>query len=195
MIVKLIEKKNFLTMPWANGLGVTTELYVHKEPQTGRMLWRISMAGVDTDGPFSHFAGYDRILVLLTGNGLILKHSNKTEHRLTCPYEHAAFPGDIATEATLVDGPVLDFNVIADRASTVPNVTVLPATTGGRIAIRSDHLAIYAVDGDLHVVDASASEHTVPQGDLLFVDDPERGKWLLSGATAIVIQLLTGSDI
>ncbi len=181
-------------MPWTNGLGVTTELYVHNDAESGRMLWRISMAGVDTDGPFSHFAGYDRILVLLTGNGLILTHSNDTEHRLTRPYEHAAFPGDVATQATLVDGPVLDFNVIADRASYAPNVNVLPAPSGARVAIDSQHLAIYAADEGLQVVDADAGEHTVPQGNLLCVDNPACGEWRLTGGTAIVIQLLTGSN-
>jgi environmental stress-induced protein Ves len=105
----------FRDMPWANGMGITTELFAHRNEQSDRVLWRISMATVSCDGPFSHFAGYDRILVLIEGAGLRLAHQDGTEHRLTSAYQLAVFPGDVATNATLLDGPVQDFNVIAEE--------------------------------------------------------------------------------
>ncbi|MBM7325185.1 HutD family protein, partial [Agrobacterium sp. S2] len=48
-------------MPWKNGGGVTTEIIVH--PAKASMAdfdWRISMANVAQDGPFSIFPGVDR---------------------------------------------------------------------------------------------------------------------------------------
>ena len=52
-------------MPWKNGGGSTTELLV--EPagatlQTG-FRWRLSMAALETSGPFSRFEGHDRTMV------------------------------------------------------------------------------------------------------------------------------------
>ncbi|MDA0707341.1 MAG: HutD family protein [Proteobacteria bacterium] len=124
-----IEKAMFRDMPWANGMGVTTELYAYNDEQSDRILWRISMASVSSDGPFSHFAGYDRILVLIEGAGLKLSHQDGTKHFLTEAYQLAAFPGDVGTHATLIDGAVQDFNVITDRSAFKPTVTIV---SGGR---------------------------------------------------------------
>lgn len=188
MIVKLIDQKRFRAMPWANGRGVTTELYVHKDARTGRMLWRLSIAGVDSDGPFSHFAGYDRVLVLLDGVGVTLSHGDGTVDRLSRAYEIATFPGDVATQATLTDGPIKDFNLIADRASYRTAVAVVPPETTS-VSVNSNHFAIFAAGNDLLVRDPASARHIVSHGDLLLVGAPVAGDWLLSGATAIVIQL------
>ena len=180
-------------MPWANGMGVTTELYVHNNEQSDRILWRISMASVSSDGPFSHFAGYDRILVLLDGPGLRLSHQDGTEHCLTNAYQLATFAGDVATHAALIDGPVKDFNVITDRSAYKPTVTIV-ASGSDRVAIDADVLAVYAVDDNLLIVDPDRHSHPVPKGDLLLVDAPRQGDWSFSDATAIVTQLSAAYD-
>jgi environmental stress-induced protein Ves len=188
MNTRVIDKAMFRDMPWANGMGITTELFAHRNEQSDRVLWRISMATVSCDGPFSHFAGYDRILVLIEGAGLRLAHQDGTEHRLTSAYQLAVFPGDVATHATLLDGPVQDFNVIADRSAFKPTVTILSGG-GNRVAIDADVLAVYAVNDGLLVADPDMQNHPVQKGDLLLVDAPGQGNWSFSGATAIVTQL------
>ena len=190
MNIKIIDKTMFRQMPWANGGGVTTELYVHREESSGRILWRLSMAGVDTDGPFSHFAGYDRILVLLEGQGLRLRHKDGTEHALSSLYDLASFPGDVETHATLAGGPIQDFNVIAYRSAFRPAVTVIQSGSSDRVTVSASVLAIYAVDGDLVIVDPHMGSHHVPKGDLLLAEAPKQGDWGFLGATAIVIQIL-----
>jgi environmental stress-induced protein Ves len=127
---------------------------------------------------------------LLEGAGLTLSHGDGTVDRLSRVYEIATFPGDVATQATLTDGPIRDFNVIADRASYRTAVCAVPPATT-RVPVNADHLAIFAVDGDLLVFDPASSQHKGPQGDLLVVDSAAAGEWVFSGATAIVIQLLT----
>lgn len=188
MIVKLIDKAKFREMPWANGRGVTTELHVHKCAQSGRMLWRISIAGVDSDGPFSHFQGCDRILALLSGRGINLRLADGTERQLLQALDFAAFPGDVPTYARLVDGPIKDFNIIVDRASFAATLTVISPTTNG-VLIDADQLAIFAAGGDLDLVTPGASRHSVPHGDLLLVETPTLGVWTTSAATAIVVQI------
>lgn len=194
MKIRIIDKTMFRKMPWANGGGVTTELVVHKDESTGRTLWRLSMAGVDTDGPFSHFAGYDRILVLMTGQGLRLSHGNGTEHCLSNVYDMACFPGDLATHATLIGGPVSDFNVIVDRAAFSPSVIVTNDGAGLAVPADANVLAVYAVDHALLVTDPSGGSHHLPQGGLFLVEDPLPGDWRVGGATALVVQLSSAGN-
>jgi len=180
----------FRQMPWANGGGVTTECFAHREEGSDRILWRISMAGVDADGPFSHFAGYDRILVLMEGQGLELTHGDGTRHKLARVYDLVNFPGDVDTHATLIAGPVRDFNVIAERSTFRPVVTVIQSENTNRIPISAGVLAVFAVDNDLVITDPDLGRHGLPKGDLLLVQGPMQGDWTFSGATVIVAQLL-----
>jgi environmental stress-induced protein Ves len=188
MNARVINKAMFRKMPWANGMGTTTELFAHRNEQSDRILWRISMATVSSDGPFSHFAGYDRILVLIEGAGLRLDHQDGTEHCLTSAYQLAIFSGDVATHATLIDGPVQDFNVIVDRSAFKPNVSIVSGGSN-RVAIGADVLAVYAVSDSLLTKDPDMHSYPVQKGDLPLVDAPCQGTWSFFGATAIVTQL------
>ena len=61
-------------MPWKNGAGRTTEIAVG-DPKTASQewSWRVSIADVDKDGPFSIFPGIDRSIVVIEGSGLDLQ--------------------------------------------------------------------------------------------------------------------------
>lgn len=104
------------TMPWKNGGGSTTEVAIAPE---GAGLdgfdWRISMATVAADGPFSSFPGVDRTLAILDGRGLVLHGLAGGPVRLERASEPLAFPADAAVSATLVDGPITDLNVMTRR--------------------------------------------------------------------------------
>ena len=103
---------DYQTMPWKNGQGTTTQLAI--EPAGARFaddafLWRLSSAPVTADGPFSTFPGYDRLLAIWHGAGLLL------DGKPLLPGEVAYFPGDLPMHAALLDGPVLDFGVLFRR--------------------------------------------------------------------------------
>lgn len=70
---RLIRSTDLVRVPWKNGGGTTAEVAVHP-PGTGfdAFDWRISMADVAADGPFSRFPGVDRTLVLAEGRDLVL---------------------------------------------------------------------------------------------------------------------------
>ena len=102
-------------MPWKNGLGTTRELAA-SHPAGDKFCWRISVADVTANGPFSEFAGYTRVLLLLEGAGIDLATDDGVV-RLRAPFELAEFSGDDATDGTLVDGRIRDLNVIAERAT------------------------------------------------------------------------------
>nr|WP_245413978.1 HutD family protein [Fulvimarina endophytica] len=105
-------------MAWKNGGGETIEIAVHP---AGAGLdgfdWRISMARVESDGPFSAFPGVDRTLAILEGEGMELDIDGFGRHRLTPETAPFTFPADAATEASLLGGPITDLNVMARRGT------------------------------------------------------------------------------
>ena len=77
--------------------------------------WRVSMATVATDGPFSIFPGIDRTLVILDGNGMVLDIEGSAPVLLTVASDPLAFPADIPVGARLQDGAITDLNVMTRR--------------------------------------------------------------------------------
>jgi environmental stress-induced protein Ves len=104
-------------MPWKNGGGVTTEIAV-SPPDVGleEFDWRISMASVASDGPFSLFAGIDRTLSILEGEGIMLAIDGQEPLTLDRRSPPLSFPADRATTGMLVAGPITDLNVMTRRA-------------------------------------------------------------------------------
>ena len=107
-------------MPWKNGGGSTTELAIFPPgANLENFVWRLSSAYVESSGPFSHFAGVDRSLAILSGDGLILhghdEHGVPTRVRLDQGSQAYRFPGELAIHAELCGGPVLDLNLMTRR--------------------------------------------------------------------------------
>lgn len=112
--------------PWKNGAGVTREIAVGpKGAGASEFGWRISLADVGRDAPFSAFPGVDRCIVLLRGAGMRLRSDNGAlDHRLDQPLVPFQFSGETPLSATLVDGPSSDFNVMTRRGAWSADVTV-----------------------------------------------------------------------
>jgi len=113
---------------WKNGRGVTEELALWPAGaalQRGDFDWRISCAAVDEAGPFSGFPGFDRVLVVTSGAGLRLQHGTRTPIVRVRPLVPHRFSGDWPTTATLLGGPVNDFNVLTRRGIVQAELTVL----------------------------------------------------------------------
>ena len=101
--------------PWKNGGGITREIAVAPlGAKLDRFEWRVSIAEVGSDGPFSVFPEIDRTLTLLSGDGVLLDVAGETT-RLLPGSAPVAFPGDMPAAATLLDGPVTDLNVMSRR--------------------------------------------------------------------------------
>ena len=82
--------------------------------------WRVSVAHIDQSGPFSDFAAYNRIMVLLRGSGVALKFSNGDERLLRTAGDVAEFDGALATLCELLGGPCVDLNLMV--AKSLPGV-------------------------------------------------------------------------
>ena len=118
---------DYRRMPWRNGGGTTTEIAIAPESAVlggEPFLYRVSIADVAADGPFSRFEGYDRHIMLLAGAGMTLDCGGHGRIELTAPFEPRSFSGDWDVRGTLVAGPVRDFNLITDRARTSSTLEV-----------------------------------------------------------------------
>jgi environmental stress-induced protein Ves len=111
--------------PWKNGAGLTREIAVSPagaSPET--FDWRISVAEVERDAPFSAFPGIDRCIVLLRGPGLLLHGADGDfVHRLDRRHEPFHFSGDLPLDSTLLGGSSTDFNVMTRRGRLRAEVT------------------------------------------------------------------------
>lgn len=149
MIIRL---QNCLSQPWKNGLGRTREIAVYP-PGAGseHFLWRISVADVDSDAPFSRLPGIDRQIVLLDGNGFTMTLDDDRVHVLRVPLRPFAFAGEAAVAVTLVDGATRDFNLMLRR--TQVRGDVLPWLQPGARTVDPAIVLIYCADGVVDTAD------------------------------------------
>lgn len=101
-------------MPWANGLGTTA--VVARVPDTDHWAWRLSIADVVADGPFSSLPGVDRWIAVSDGAGMVLTVDG-VDTTLTAASDAFAFDGGASTSCRLLDGPVHDLNLMLRRGA------------------------------------------------------------------------------
>lgn len=143
-------------VPWRNGRGVTDELALGPPDASFEALdfdWRVAAAAVDADGPFSLFPGFERVLVVLGGAGLHLRHGPAQPWRRLAPLVPCTFPGEAATEARLVDGPVRDLSVLVRRGRATAEVRVERPGPAGPVdvAVPPGDALLHAVHGPVEV--------------------------------------------
>ena len=109
---------DYRVMPWKNGGGTTRELWREEASDPALpFLWRVSMAHVGSDGPFSAFPGYDRHIMTVAGAGMTLFGGPDGPIEVFPPLVTRRFSGDWPITARLRAGATTDFNLIAYRAS------------------------------------------------------------------------------
>lgn len=176
--MRIIRAADCLVMPWKNGGGTTTEIAVAPEGATlNDFDWRISMAHVGQDGPFSSFPGIDRTLSVLTGAGITLAFGDGERARLdrsSAPYPFAA---DRAVDGLLVDGPIDDLNVMTRRGRWQHRVKRVSGA--GSLAANEGLLVLVARRGDWQVNGAA-----LPAGDSAILDAPGHVELAVSGGEA-----------
>ncbi|CAN7709052.1 HutD/Ves family protein [Rhizobium leguminosarum] len=114
--MRILRAGDHKRMPWKNGKGETVEIAVFPpDASINDFEWRISMATVAEDGPFSIFPGIDRTLAILDGNGMVLEVEGSSPVLLTMASDPLAFPADVPVAARLEDGAITDLNVMTRR--------------------------------------------------------------------------------
>jgi len=185
--------ENYVQMPWKNGTGITTELA--RSSSVEGYDWRLSIADITADGPFSSFPDCRRIITVLEGAGMQLTVDGQSSGVLR-PFKAFTFDGDSRTNCTLIDGPIRDLNLIyrKDRIDSrfkwvelsVPRhiVTAAPMvlifTAVGRMALR------HSGAGELHLGDQELAKIENNSGTLSMSLDGKDGG---PGKHAAVVEL------
>ena len=189
----LLTPEDYVQVPWKNGRGLTSE--GAREPHHGEEFdWRVSMAGISEDGPFSHFPGYNRVIVALDGAGFSLVHAELDRTVLLGSLEPYEFSGDWATDCQLRGGPVRDFNVITARTRASARVEVASGTRLHHFDCRGRVILAYCVRGALVVEPTTRVHAFVVAGETLRVDGADHV--IVSGedqeAAAILVEIGLG---
>ena len=165
MKMRHLKAENYRRQPWKNGGGFTTELMVEPLPPAlcshtivpagargrGGFLWRLSIAHVEQSGPFSDFAGYERTIVLLSGDGMELDFDEAPTARIDRSEEPFVFDGGWKANCRLIGGPVKDLNLIVDRALAHAELRVVRLTEDATVVPASPCWLLYVLRGEANV--------------------------------------------
>ncbi len=162
----------YKVMPWKNGAGSTTELFISPRGasvQSG-FDWRISLARVPASGPFSSFPGYHRTIMLLQGEPMRLVHEGHGTHTLQAlqPY---AFHGAWITEGILSGGPVEDFNVMMREDLGQAHVDVHQVREDTPFPTRSAPLQFIWCWSGAATVEVQTMRHSLKEQESLLIEE------------------------
>lgn len=172
MSVAVLNREQQCAMPWRNGGGITHEIMV--EPPGATMesgfAWRLSIADIEKDGPFSQFPGCDRSMVVIEGEGMELEFPMGRREQVL-PLSVFRFPGEVPCVGHLLKGAIKDLNamtargkarhavrlVAVDQMSRAVLATALKATAPVIAVIATDRALRVRVEGRDHQVVAGAA--------------------------------------
>ncbi|CAH0264734.1 Protein Ves [Pseudomonas koreensis] len=109
--VKVLRAEGYPRMPWKNGGGSTEEITRDAGAGLDGFGWRLSIADITESGGFSTFAGYQRVITVLQGDGMTLCVDGD-DTRPLLPLDPFAFSGESQVSCTLLGGAIRDFNLI-----------------------------------------------------------------------------------
>jgi len=187
-------------VPWKNGGGTTRELALWPEDarfERGDYEWRLSAARVEVSGAFSAFAGFERILTVTEGAGLILVHDDAAPRARLRRLEPYRFSGDWPTRAELPAGPISDFNVILRRGVRAEVQALGIGARRWRDALGRGHAFLHAVGGGLQArVTGEEEPFALDAGDSLWLRGLSgREELELSGTCREGAALLVALDV
>lgn len=169
--MRIIRSHAFQRMPWKNGGGETVQIAIDDAARgLDDFIWRVSMARVESDGPFSLFPGIDRTLCILRGAGMTLAVAGREAVEFTQASAPFYFPADIPVEARLVAGGITDLNVMTRRGRarhfvshigrctstllSAPGAIMMVLAWGGSCTLQNERTRMELADGDFAIAHA-----------------------------------------
>jgi len=133
---------------WKNGGGITRDIAgasVH-----GNHIWRLSMADVTYDGPFSNFAGFVRILTVIKGRGMALEsHDGILQAEPRIPVR---FDGGLNIFARLKSDASTNLNLMFDPNYCEGDVVILQGPHHERLKpTATQEISVHCLNGTLSI--------------------------------------------
>ena len=180
--MKIIHAYDLPEVTWKNGGGVTREIAVAHEGE--QVLWRLSLADITADGPFSLFGGLTRVLTVVEGAGMTLK----TPHNYLRAEVHKPVSFDGATKiySTLNNGSVRALNLMFDPLKCWGQVTAIqgsyPGASGSALNLMS---AVFCTKGTVKI----GGQALLRRGSIAMAGTKEMQFELDAAASALVIAI------
>jgi environmental stress-induced protein Ves len=189
-MTQLIQYASLRCAPWKNGGGSTTEIAISP---AGASLedfdWRVSLATIAQDGPFSSFPGIDRSLALVDGDGVLLDFGD--ERFVLSPSEPLIeFDGADAVHATVTGQHTTDFNVMTRRGQCRHRLEMLVVQGTQALRRRSATTLLFVAEGESLSVSSARERIAMVRYDTLVLDAEE--DWTLEAqqATVLVVDII-----
>lgn len=175
-MIRVVHLADVPEQPWKNGGGTTRELLAW--PTAADWSLRLSVAHIDSDGPFSAFPGISRWFAVLSGGGVELSWQDRTA-QLSPATAPLHFDGGDAPGCRLLSGPTEDLNLML-RHSHAQGVLRSAQDQDSWVG-RGSWRAVYTATAcTLH----SGVDTALPAHSLAW-DDTANTSWRLSGREAL----------
>jgi environmental stress-induced protein Ves len=140
-------------VPWANGLGVTADVFL-SPAGSDEWTWRLSIADVSDDLPFSFMPGIDRHIVVAQGAGMALTIDGAAEVRMERTSPPLSFAGEFVTTCRLLDGPIADLNLMIRRGRAIGALSVVSVPAATSIPLSIGAVATVVLEGTAAIAEA-----------------------------------------
>lgn len=166
---RIVRLQDVPPTPWKNGGGQTRELLAW--PEGGEWRFRVSVAEIGSDGPFSSFPGVTRWFAVVAGPGVVLRFGSE-ERRLAVGSDPLRFDGAWSPGCRLIDGPTLDLNLMISGG----RGTMTSAYPGKPWAERFDQRGLFARAAGRWTPE-EGEPVALPANSLLWQFEASPGEW------------------
>jgi uncharacterized protein len=151
--MRVISANEFSKGLWKNGRGVSWDIATGPSRRGQEFGWRLAIAEITEDGPFSLYGPIDRVFTLIEGNGVALVFRDR---RLVIDGIHAphTFACDVSTECHLTSGPCRALNLFTARGEWAADVKIIPVAEIEDIHPAGATCLLFALQGECVVATA-----------------------------------------
>lgn len=194
MSVNLLRHGTYNRKPWNNGGGVTQDVWLWPEVASQDSFdIRLSLASIDTDGPFSSFPGIDRTITLVGGAPFVLDFGDTGEHRMDL-LQPFRFDSVQTPSSRLNEGAASAFNVMTRQGEWTHLVSIVHGGEPLDLTVPRNGIAVlhvvlgnWQVDAGERVVVERLDSVVVEHAQTMHLDAP-------SGASAVLAILQAARD-
>ncbi len=184
--MRIIESAGYRQMKWKNGAGTTSEIAISPPgASTDDFDWRISMAQVGADGWFSEFPGVERTLAVLQGAGIDLSIASAAPVRISPASAPHGFAADAPAFAKLLDGPILDLNIMTRRNRFTHHMARLDTDAPLRWQLDAGITVVLSHNCALRLDDGITHSH-LAAGDAAFFENQSQPLIITPEAQAVI---------
>jgi hypothetical protein len=190
--LRLIPAHDYRRERWRNGFGWTREILRWSSSVRPEAAddwdWRLSIAEIERDGPFSTFDGVDRELVLLHGNGVRLRFDDGEVRDVEPPHGRVRFAGERTVSGELIDGPTHDFNLMWRRERIDAELWHRPLVGSMVLFVEpGETWVVHVLSGHTQASDGSDREAAAMGDTLILCATTARERFALDGGGEVLV--------